>query len=934
MSTKTTIKKKNNQHEADKMFNVLSSILDNMDAFVYVSDMENHEILFVNRMMREVFNIDYDTTGCICYEVIQENTTERCSFCPINKLEKDPTPFVWDAFNSRTGHTYRCLDSVIEWTNKQKVHMQFAVDVTDTRRMQEDADNMLAVLKNILNNLNDNIYVSDMDTDEILFTNKKMLEEFDLTEGDAIGEICWKVFQDGFTERCSFCPEEKLSKNINTPIVWDEHNTVTDRNYKNVDTAIEWIDGKKVHLQHSTDVTDILNAQQEVKDANRRLEVALDASGAGVWEIDFVKNLYTYDERCAKLLVFDDKAGSSSVEKIMEYLEKVMIDADPEIVAGLKSKELYTEWPTQDIKLYLNDGDIRYVRIFGNPLRDKTGKILSIVGMNIDITDSVNMENELKAARQAAEDKGRVEADERSQIMLDATPLAASFWDRDGKMLDCNMECVRLFGLSRKEEYIDHFYDLNPEYQPDGMRTDEKAAKEIAAAFETGYRKFEWMYLTVDGSPLPVETTLVRVSMRDEYRLAAYSRDLRDIKASEKARLEATEHSMDMELQAKLAIAASEAKSQFLSNMSHEIRTPMNAVIGMATLLSEEKLNEKQSKYVNNVLVSATSLMGIINDILDLSKIEAQKLALVMSDFDLHKFLENIEEIFSFSAKNKGISFEMQLDCNLPRNICGDDIRLRQILINILGNAIKFTEKGKVLLAVKREDERLFFRIEDTGIGMKKEDIPRIFNEFDQLNAGNNSSIRGTGLGLSISKNLIELMGGSVCVNSEYKVGSVFDFDIPFIPGNEANLDNSKTMDDLLISAPNAEVLVVDDNEINLNVVSAMLKLYKIKCDTAISGPKAIKMISQKNYDIVFMDQMMPEMDGVEVTKNLRESYREDELIIIALTANAIEGAKEMLLNVGMNDYLSKPIDRKPLLKILKKWLPEDKVCQLDQINE
>ena len=914
------------QQDTGKTLNVLMNILDNIDALVYVTDMETHELLFVNKYMREAFNIDFDITGSFCWQVVQAGQTGQCSFCPIHQLKKDPKPVAWEAINSRTGRVYKNVDSIIEWIDNKKVHMQFAIDVTEVRKMQKDSDNMLGVLKNILNNLNANIYVSDMVTDEILFTNSKMLEAFGLTESDALGKTCWKVFQEGFTEKCSFCPSDQLEKNMDGVVVWDEHNTVNGRDYQNIDCIIEWIGGKKVHMQHSVDVTDILKAQQEVKDANRRLEMALTASGAGVWEIDFLDNSYTYDERCGQLLGFDDKAGTSSVDEMVNYFLRVMLDVDPARLMRLKSRELYVEWPTLDIKLHMLNGEIRYVRIFGNVTRDETGKITNVVGMNIDITKNINMENELKAARQAAVDQGRAEADERSQIMLDATPLAASFWDADGNMLDCNMECVRLFGLEKKEDYLEHFYDLNPEYQPDGTLTSEKAASEIAAAFACGYRRFDWMYRTLDGNPLPVETTLVRVSMRGEYRLAAYSRDLREIKASEKARMEAIEHSLEMELQAKLALAASEAKSQFLSNMSHEIRTPMNAIIGMTTLLGEEPLNEKQREYNNNVRVSATSLLGIINDILDLSKIEAGKLGLIPVDYDFSLFLKNIAAMFSFSAQEKGLKFEMELGEELPLCLYGDDVRLRQILLNILGNAVKFTKEGSIKLIVKAKADRLYFRIEDTGIGIKKEDIPRIFNEFSQLNTNNNRNIRGTGLGLSITKNLVELMGGTIEVDSEYGVGSVFSFEIPFTAGDPTYLDVGKDADELQLLAPTASVLVVDDNEINLCVVSALLEYYDIKCDTAMSGVEAIDMIAQKQYDIVFMDHMMPEMDGIEATRKLRDIYSKEELIIVALTANAVEGAREMLLASGMNDYLSKPIEREPLLMILRKWLPADKI--------
>ncbi len=920
----------NTAQNADRMLGVLKSMLDNIDAMVYVSDMETHELLFVNKSMREGFHLDGDAAGCICWEVLQEGKTERCSFCPVTQLEKDPTtPLIWEAYNTRLGKTFRNLDSVIEWTNGKQVHMEFAIDISDMRRTQKEADSMQSVLRNILNGLNAFIYVSDMDTDEILFTNKKMLEVFDLTAENVIGQTCWRVFQEGFTERCSFCPSPKLAADNSITVEWDECNTVTGRNYKNVDSIIEWIGGKKVHMQHSTDVTDILEAQREVEEANRRLGMAISASNAGVWEIDFTKDLYTYDARNAQLLGQGDAAGIWTIDEMADHFEKHAVNIPADQIDSLRSKRTKNDWPMLDVAMRMPDGSIRYIRINGTAQRDAEGYVLRVAGMNIDITDSVLLEQTLKAEKKAAEDKGRAEADERTQIMLDATPLAASFWDADGNMLDCNMECVRLFGMQKKEDYIEHFYDVNPEFQPDGQRTSDKAVAEITAALKTGYRKFEWMYRDLNGDPLPVETTLVRVTMRGEDRIAAYSRDLREIRASEQARSEAMAYSAEMELQATLALAASEAKTQFLSNMSHEIRTPMNAIIGMATLLKEGELNERQRGYTTDILSSATSLMEIINDILDISKIEAGKMELIPVDYDFEQFLHEIETMFAFSARDKGISFELETGGKLPRFLYGDNVRLRQILTNILGNSIKFTNEGGVTLSVNARDDRLYFRIADTGIGMKKEDIPKIFTEFMQLNDYNNRSLRGTGLGLPIVKNLIEQMGGVFMVDSEVAQGTVFSFDIPLVAGNPI-ISNAKTAE-TRISAPDAQVLVVDDNEINLLVVCDLLEYYDINCDTAKDGVEAIEKIENKKYDLVFMDHMMPVMDGIEATRRLRKNHSAEELVIVALTANAIDGAKQTMLASGMNDYLSKPIGRDPLVDILLKWLPEERITHCPQ---
>ncbi len=908
------------------MLTVLTSILNEIDACVYVSDIDTHEILFVNQSMQETFGLSEDVTGKPCWKVLQKGMKGRCPFCPLYKLEKDPSAqIVWEERNSVTGRYYKKRDSIIEWTDGRKVHLQYAIDITDSKAVQQKADKMRGVLENILNGMDAYVYVSDMYTDEIYFINNKMKEVFGLTD-DVVGRTCWKVLQDGFTERCPFCPNPKLVADPAALVVWEEHNTVTGRYYRNVDSVIEWMDGKKVHMQHSTDITDILEAQRETQDVRERLEFALSASQAGVWEVDTASGCFTYDEQCCHLFELANRSGIMDAQEMIEYLKKIAVeDSTISSLDKLKDNQLPSEDETHVFRLGLPGGGERYVRSYGNTIMDSGGNPTRLVGMCIDITQSVFMENELKAAKVAAEKAGRAEADERAQTMLDATPLASSFWDAEGNMLDCNMQAVRLFGLSEKADYIEHFYDLNPEFQPDGELTSVKAAREIAAAFETGHGHFEWMYKTRQGEPLPVETTLVRVPWKGEYRLAAYSRDLREIRAMEQERIDAVQHGLEMEMQAKLALSASQSKSQFLSNMSHEIRTPMNAIIGMADLLSVDKLNERQHSYVNDIKTSAVSLLGIINDILDFSKIEAGKMQLVPVDYNLTSLLEGLKSMFTFVAQAKNISFKLVLEGELPACLYGDDLRLKQALVNILGNAAKFTKEGGITLTVRAEDYDICFEVADTGVGMREEDLPRIFNDFDQLDMGNNRNITGTGLGLSITHNLIHMMGGSIRVESEYGVGTVFYIRIPLVPGDPERL-NEAFEDIEYAYAPDAEILVVDDNEVNLHVASGLLTLFGINCDTALSGHEAIAKVEAKKYDIVFMDHMMPEMDGVETTGILRQSYQPDELVIVALTANAVEGVREELLKAHMNDYLSKPIDKKELNRVISHWLPPGKL--------
>jgi signal transduction histidine kinase/DNA-binding NarL/FixJ family response regulator/HPt (histidine-containing phosphotransfer) domain-containing protein len=373
---------------------------------------------------------------------------------------------------------------------------------------------------------------------------------------------------------------------------------------------------------------------------------------------------------------------------------------------------------------------------------------------------------------------------------------------------------------------------------------------------------------------------------------------------------------------------ANKIKSSFLANMSHEIRTPMNAVIGMSELLKHEQLNPRQMGYVIDIHSSAHSLLAIINNILDLSKIESGKLALNPIDFDFKAFIDNISSMFKFIAHKKDLEFKFESDGKLPDYLYGDDIRLRQVLTNICGNAVKFTEKGSVTFKVQVMIGKLLFEIKDTGKGIHKEDMSTLFDAFAQADTSKNRSIIGTGLGLSISKSFIEMMGGDIIVDSEYGQGTSFMVMIPLVPGNKSNVKNETKFEDVQnLDAPEANILVVDDNEFNLKVAVGLLDLYKINARTASSGKDAINMIKENNFDIVFMDHMMPEMDGVEATNEIRKlGGKYKQIAIIALTANADKGAKEMFLENGFNDLVTKPIDVRELNSALEKWLPPEKI--------
>lgn len=388
-------------------------------------------------------------------------------------------------------------------------------------------------------------------------------------------------------------------------------------------------------------------------------------------------------------------------------------------------------------------------------------------------------------------------------------------------------------------------------------------------------------------------------------------------------------------------VRANEAKSQFLANMSHEIRTPINGILGMDSMLLKECKDENLREYAKNIQSAGQSLLSIINDILDISKIESGKLEILPIKYQLFSVLNDCYNLTKVKLENKPVEFEMQINENLPSCLYGDEVRIRQIINNFLSNAVKYTKEGKVTFCLDYEEKSeeqiwLVISVSDTGIGIKPEDLGKLFKSFTRIEEKRNRNIEGSGLGLNLTKNLIDLMGGEVFVDSTYGKGSCFTAKIPQkIVDAKPMGDFSKkyqkylnTLDDSTLSflAPEAKILIVDDVEMNLKVVAGLLRQTKIQIDTAVSGRECLECVKSKQYDLIFLDHMMPDMDGIETLQNMKalSDNLNKEIPVIMLTANAIVGAKEEYLKAGFTDYLTKPIREPELLEMLKKYLPEE----------
>ena len=423
----------------------------------------------------------------------------------------------------------------------------------------------------------------------------------------------------------------------------------------------------------------------------------------------------------------------------------------------------------------------------------------------------------------------------------------------------------------------------------------------------------------------------------------------------------------------RVAKASSEAKSTFLSNVSHEIRTPINAVLGMDEMILRESSDKEILKYAADIKNSGKTLLSLINDLLDFSKIEAGKMEIIPVEYELSSTINDLINMVRAKAEDKGLKLNIDVDPSMPHVLFGDEIRIKQCILNILNNAVKYTQKGSVTMTVSykklgdnkegilsgnnvrdKEDQAgsdeiaLCIRVKDTGIGIKEEDLKKLYSPFERIEEERNRNIEGSGLGMSIVKHLLDMMGSSLSVTSVYGEGSDFSFEVnqkvinwePIGDFNETYIRSLESIERYRVSfiAPDAHILVVDDTPINLTVIKSLLKDTKVNIDTAASGPECLDKVRTASYDIIFMDQRMPEMDGTETLHAMktltRDENRSYDAPVIILTANVVAGAKEQFISEGFNDYLSKPVDALKLEHMIAEYLPSGKVMEPPEETE
>ena len=778
------------------------------------------------------------------------------------------------------------------------------------------------IVRSILDGVDALLCVTDLKTDEFLYINEKMRNHYGLGY-EIVGQKCYQVLQSDMASRCLFCPLDQLLKKPSHTISWEYTSTINGKSYRNTDCLIDWADGKKAHLQHSIDITDMKLTEQKLSRQLAQQQLMSDISQSFISSND-KSTLINNALRMAGEFMQLAKVALFHIEDITLVCSGQIEYEWCDLLSGVT--------PTPDnVKLHYSKHGTIYKSLVENrapfvtqnniigsdeisPLRDPLVKSFILVPIYIDgafwgtlsfndrNSNRIWTEGDTQLVRMISSIIGGVILRDRTQSVLirmssvaESSPYLVAHVNQDGVIEYANQGAANLSGYTIEELISNTIYMFFDDESLAHLR------QVILPVIQTeGFSTFEIPLICKDGKRKVVSTSMFR-SGDQTSGFGIIASDM-----TEKLQMQS-----DLIAAKEQAEEASIAKGNFLARMSHEMRTPMNAIIGMTNIAQNADDPERKEYCLEKISDASRHLLGIINDVLDMSKIEANKFELVDGEFDFERMLMRVIDVVNFRVDERHQQLCVKLDSNIPRFLVADEQRLSQVITNLMSNAVKFTpDHGSITLsadviACAGSVYRLRFGIADTGIGITKEQLSRLFHSFEQANGGISRKFGGTGLGLAISKRIVELMNGRIWVDSTINVGSTFFFEIEMRKGS--NIRSSYFPPDVTLS--NLRILAVDDDPDVLDYFRTIMKAHNIHCETATGGYSALSMIkhAKKPFNIVFTDWHMPDMDGVKLAQRIRKLHG-GNIVVVMISAVEWSHIEKEARASGVTRFISKPL--------------------------
>jgi len=898
--------RKDAERKLEEANKTLTAVLDGIPALVNVVDVSTREVLFMNRALKEA--LGRDGVGGVCHAIFRDKSC-ACENCPIGRLsvstEGEANVSVWEDRNPISGKWQLNHDRLLPWFDGRTVRVQIALDIGQRKQAEESLRHSEATLANVLSMAKVGHWELDMASETFTFSDS-FFSIFHTT-AEAMGGYTMSVadYMVKFVhpeDRHLVTDETRISQSATTR----EHSRYAEHRILYADGGTGYIavkyfivkddDGKTIKTYgFNQDITE----RRQTLEAMQRQEYLLREMGRlgqiGGWEADPLTGKEKVTEQIA-LIHEIDTSEEMNIQKGLDFY----LPESRHLIQTAVDRAMHEGVPYDlELEILTAKGNRKWVKTIGAPLI-QNGKVALLRGTLQDITDRRQAEDALRQSEENYRQLFEAESDAIFLISCD-----------DKRLIKFNSAACSLYGYSYEELDGMDATILSAEHDESTLSitispTEDNQILQIPIRFHR--RK--------SGEVFPVELTGRYFKLRGQQVLVVAVRDISDRIVVETALRHAKEE----------AESANKAKSEFLANMSHEIRTPLNGILGMLQLMETTDPSDEQREYLVGALQSTNRLTRLLSDILDISRIESGKMMTFETEFNIEEMRTSIKEVFEMEAKTKGLRLEFGRDGRMPRILIGDEARLRQILFNLVGNAIKFTDKGEVrveaTLLPSQTDSvvRVLVTVSDTGIGIPDESLKEIFEPFVQAEGSYTRRYQGAGLGLSIVRRLVKLLGGEIAFESTPGEGTTVYLSMPFkLPGTRNAIAEAKRQ-----MAPSSDrplrILFAEDDAISSTTGKRMLERAGYTVANARNGQEALHLLATQEFDLVLMDIQMPVMDGVEATKAIRAANNlgaQSAIPIIAMTAYTMTGDREKFIAAGMTDYIAKPVDRSELIEAI-----------------